>query len=162
MVEIDVCTSARSEEVRSLILHVQRQEYGVAVTDDEQPELQNIAAFYASGVSRFWVALDEGVVVGTIGLLDLGDRNAALRKMYVRADRRGAGFGVAQQLLDRFLGHARSARLRSIYLGTGEMLVAAPKFYERNGFEMVERLILPPAFPLSEADTIFYRLRLDP
>ena len=45
--------------------------------------------FYRRGNGNFWVALADGEVVGTLALLDLGEGQGALRKMFVQAPHRG-------------------------------------------------------------------------
>jgi N-acetylglutamate synthase-like GNAT family acetyltransferase len=109
---------------------------------------------------NFWVALDGGEVVGTVGLLDIGDRQGALRKMFVKGTHRGANHGVARSLLAELLAWCRSRGYREVFLGTTEKFLAAHRFYEKNGFEAVPRASLPEAFPVMQVDTRFYRLTL--
>lgn len=45
-------------------------------------------------------------------------------------------------------------------LGTTEAFVAAHRFYKRNGFAIIAKADLPPAFPLMPLDTRFYVLDL--
>ena len=40
----------------------------------DQPDLLQIPQFYQSGAGNFWVALDGEEVVGTVALLDIGNR----------------------------------------------------------------------------------------
>lgn len=112
-------TPAYYDGVISLISIIQNREYNVVITHEEQPELQDVLSFYGSGSSAFWVALDEESVVGSIGFLDLGAGRAALRKMYVRQDRRGPKAGYARRLLETLLDHAAQVNVNRIYLGTG-------------------------------------------
>ncbi|XHR98338.1 hypothetical protein ACFJIV_24075 [Mucilaginibacter sp. UC70_90] len=51
--------------------------------------------------------------------------------------------------------------MTDIYLGTVEMLKAAHRFYEKNGFTRLAKQDLPESFPLMAADTIFYQLHLN-
>jgi N-acetylglutamate synthase-like GNAT family acetyltransferase len=89
-------------------------------------------------------------------------REFALRKMFVAADCRGAEAGVARRLLDALLDHARSRRLREIYLGTTDKFLAVHRFYEKHGFELVDPAGLPKSFPRMSVDSRFYRLDLNP
>jgi hypothetical protein len=45
----------------------------------------------------------------------------------------------------------------AICLGTTEKFKAAQKFYERNGFEEIEKESLPKEFPIMSVDIKFYR-----
>ncbi|MBL8665080.1 MAG: GNAT family N-acetyltransferase [Candidatus Odyssella sp.] len=147
--------------VRSLILGIQRGEFGFAITWEDQPDLHDIAGWYRAGKGEFWVARDEaGQAVGTIGLRDIGGGAGALRKMFVAQEWRGAKRAVALSLVETLLGHARAHGFATILLGTTEAFRAAHRFYEKRGFRRVEGAALPPAFPRMSGDTRFYRLDL--
>lgn len=147
--------------VVALILPIQQLEFGVPITLEAQPDLQDIPAFYQRGVGHFWVALDEDRVVGTIGLLDIGHRQAALRKMFVAASHRGARHGVAQGLLDTLLSWAIAHDITEVFLGTTERFLAAHRFYEKQGFVEIQNNQLPVTFPVMAVDSKFYRRTLD-
>jgi hypothetical protein len=84
------------EGVRDLIVPIQREEFGIAITYDDQPDLKDIPGFYGRGNGAFWVALSPASqVVGSIALVDIGNRQTVLRKMFVHRDWRGPGKGVA-------------------------------------------------------------------
>ncbi|HMR33451.1 MAG TPA: GNAT family N-acetyltransferase [Geminicoccaceae bacterium] len=146
--------------VTELILPIQRQEFGIAITLADQPDLLDVPGFYLGGRGGFWVAEGGGRVVGTIALKDIGGGDAALRKMFVAAEFRGAGAGVARGLLAALLAHARRAGLERIWLGTTGKFLAAHRFYEKHGFTAVDAATLPAAFPRMAVDTRFYRLDL--
>ena len=158
--------------VVSVILPIQQSEFGVPITLDAQPDLLDIAGFYQRNCGNFWVAVassgdtDAGVtrteVVGTIGLLDIGNRQAALRKMFVAAAYRGAEQGVAKQLLDELLVWSVKQGITEILLGTTDKFVAAHRFYEKNGFTEVQKFSLPQTFPVMAVDSKFYRFALTP
>jgi hypothetical protein len=73
-----------------VILPIQQEEFAISITAEDQPDLLAITDFYQTGTGGFWVAKAAGRVVGTIGLKDIGNREAALRKMFVATDYRGA------------------------------------------------------------------------
>lgn len=144
------------DAVVSVILPIQRDEFGFDVTIDDQPDLRIIPDFYQTGRGDFWVAEVDGVVVGTIGMVDIGGDLAALRKMFVAAEWRGREHGVAAQLLHLLLNTARERGIKAVYLGTTDKFLAAHRFYEKNGFTEVARSDLPASFPVVFVDTKFY------
>lgn len=148
--------------VAELILSIQRQEFGVPITLADQPDLLAIEAFYQQGAGQFWVAFWEGTLVGTVALLDIGQRQGALRKMFVAASHRGGGFGVAPQLLATLVEWARQHQLGELFLGTTDRFHAAHRFYEKHGFHQVPSQALPARFPVMKVDSRFYRLDLAP
>lgn len=146
--------------VADLIVPIQREEFGIDIAYDDQPDLQDIPGFYQNGAGNFWVALDGAEVVGTIALKDIGDGHAALRKMFVAASHRGSEKGLAKELLSTLLGHAKMTGLSEIYLGTTAEFLAAHCFYEKHGFDLIEAADLPESFPRMAVDTRFYRIAL--
>ena len=105
------------------------------------------------------MAEDNGVVVGTIALIDIGAGQGALRKMFVHKDYRGAK-QTAKKLLDVLLNWSREQGLREIYLGTTVKFLAAHRFYEKNGFVEMAKEQLPSAFPVMKVDSRFYKYTL--
>jgi GNAT superfamily N-acetyltransferase len=148
------------DQVVSLIVGIQRDEFGIEITAEQQPDLSDIPAFYQVGSGNFWLAIESGRVVGTIALLDIGNRQTALRKMFVHPDFRGREAGTAQSLLATLLEHARERAVREILLGTTARFLAAHRFYEKNGFAEIAQSALPPAFPVMAVDVKFYARRV--
>jgi GNAT superfamily N-acetyltransferase len=153
-------SDADQQGVLDVILPIQQREFGIPITAADQPDLTDIPGFYQSGTGGFWVARSNDRVVGTIGLKDIGARQAALRKMFVAAPFRGRELGVAGKLLDMLLTHARAERVAEIYLGTTDKFLAAHRFYERNNFKELQKTELPKAFPVMAVDSKFYALRV--
>jgi N-acetylglutamate synthase-like GNAT family acetyltransferase len=145
--------------VIEVILPIQREEFGIAITAADQPDLADIPAWYQTGAGQFWLAELDGQAAGTVALKDIGDDAVALRKMFVKPVARGA-VGAAQALLDTALAHARTRGVVTVWLGTTDKFKAAHRFYEKNGFDLVEVADLPEAFPRMAVDTRFYRLAL--
>jgi N-acetylglutamate synthase-like GNAT family acetyltransferase len=143
-------------EVADLILTIQQQEFNIPIGLEDQPDLKQIEQFYQNGNGNFWVATVDNNVAGSIALLDIGNRQVALRKMFVKAAYRGKDTGVGQTLLNTVFEWAKEKKLSDIYLGTAEILLAAHRFYEKNGFMEIEKAALPTAFPIMKVDTKFY------
>ena len=113
----------------------------------DDTDLFKIPQIY-SGKGRFWVALDGGVVVGTVAIRDLGDNKAKLNRMFVIKDLHGVGFG--QRLLDKALVFAKKQGFREVRLNTHRVMKRAHRFYEKNGFQRIGE----------GEDKHFYRLEL--
>lgn len=136
-------------------------EFGIPITLEAQPDLRDIPGFYQRGHGNFWVAeTEDGEIVGTIALLDIGQQQGALRKMFVAASHRGKEQGAAQALLDTLLAWCAEREMREVFLGTTDKFLAAHRFYEKQGFSRVEPAQLPPSFPVMSVDTRFYALAL--
>ncbi|NMG74406.1 GNAT family N-acetyltransferase [Aromatoleum diolicum] len=157
MIDIVPFSPPYARGVVDVILPIQQAEFGIPITLEAQPDLRDIPGYYLRGNGNFWVALDGQTVVGTIALLDIGENQAALRKMFVKATHRGAEQGVARRLLETLLAWCRKRGVREIYLGTTAKFFAAHRFYEKSGFREITRAELPASFPVMAVDTRFYR-----
>jgi len=138
MVRIQEFEEQYGEAIIEFILNIQQNEFGVPITIDDQKDLLNIAAFYQNGKGNFWIAIEDGKLVGTIALIHIGNRQGCLRKLFVQQDFRGKAIGVSALLLNTLLNWARQKDLSAIYLGTTSVLNASHSFYEKNKFELVE------------------------
>ena len=127
-----------------------------------QPADRDEVIVLISGIQRgeFWVARYGGSVVGTIAALKIGEDIAALRKMFVAREHRGAS-GLAASLMQTLVGWAEDRDIRTIFLGTTAVMGAAHRFYERHGFVSIDPRELPASFPRMEVDTRFYRRHLN-
>ena len=157
MISIEPFSENHLPGVVDVILPIQQSEFNIPITLQDQPDLLDIPGFYQKGKGNFWVAMHGSEIVGTIALLDIGNGQGALRKMFVKPAFRGAVNGVARRLLDELLGWAKRKDIIEIYLGTTAKFLAAHRFYEKNGFSEITPAGLPPAFPIMSVDTKFYK-----
>lgn len=151
-------TTGYKEAVLAHILAIQQQEFAIPISRADQPDLEDIPGFYQRGNGNFWLALADGQVVGTVGLIDIGAGQGVIRKMFVHKAYRGDK--AAGLLLRALLDWARQHGLDRLLLGTTEQFTAAHRFYEKNGFRPVAKADLPAAFPVMKVDTRFYQYRL--
>ncbi|MFD0997969.1 GNAT family N-acetyltransferase [Ohtaekwangia kribbensis] len=150
-----------AEAIANLIISIQQQEFNIKITLADQPDLQDIDNFYRKGSGNFWCALSpEGELIGTIALIDIGNNMGAIRKMFVKHEWRGKEKNVARLLLHTLETWAQQHAVSKLYLGTVEKLKAAQRFYEREGFTLVDVEALPTQFPRMAVDTIFYQKTL--
>lgn len=156
-IEISVYSRMYEQPVIDLILNIQQNEFGVPVTIADQPDLLNVAGVYCKNNGNFWIATSNEQLVGTIGLIDIGNRQSALRKMFVHKEYRGKEKGIGQQLLNHVLGWCREKGIDEIYLGTFDALKAAQKFYLKNGFTEIGKEALPVNFPRMPVDNMFFK-----
>jgi N-acetylglutamate synthase-like GNAT family acetyltransferase len=145
------------DQVADLILHIQRNEFGVPITREDQPDLNSIESFYQKGVGNFWVALLDGVVIGTIALIDIGNNQVALRKMFVKEQYRGGPHKTGQHLMDAAFAWMKAQNVHEVFLGTLDRFEAAQKFYLRNGFVELPKKDLPSTFPAMTLDNRFFK-----
>lgn len=143
--------------IEELVLPIQQVEFGVQITREEQPDLVDIKGVFQNGAGNFWVAVLDGNVIGTIGVVDIGDQMVALKKMFVHRDCRGKDYGVAASLMNHARDWCRARGIKTILLGTTAPMTAAHRFYEKSGFVEVNASELPDNFPIVHVDSKFYR-----
>ena len=160
MVQIKTYTNNYQQGVLDLILNIQRNEFTIDITAEDQPDLQDIEKFYQRYNGNFWVAVNDGEVIGTVALLDIGGKALALRKMFVAAAYRGKQYAIAQSLLQVAVNWATELGMSNIFLGTTAQFLAAHRFYEKNNFRGISPEELPDSFPRMKVDSRFYQLTL--
>lgn len=69
------------QQVIDLILHIQNEEAKINLAL-QQPDLLDIKDSYISRGGEFLVAIENGVVIGTIAFMNYGDHNAVLKKVF--------------------------------------------------------------------------------
>jgi GNAT superfamily N-acetyltransferase len=90
------------------------------------------------GPGRLWLAEDGDTTIGTIALMDAGERTPQIRWFLVDPDTRGTGVG--RRLLDLALDHAEDGGARHVLLWTVDGLAAAQHLYTSVGFRCTERV----------------------
>jgi N-acetylglutamate synthase-like GNAT family acetyltransferase len=161
LIEICPYNPQYAEGVVAIVLSIQQREFKIPILLEAQSDLMDIPGFYQRGVGNFWVALLGDEVVGTVGVLDIGNRQGAMRKMFVKSSFRSAEYRLGKRLLATLFQWCRSREVREIFLGTTEKFVSGHRFYERNGFREIPRPQLPSNFPIMSVDTKFYSVSLE-
>ena len=123
-------------------------EFGFEVDPAFDGDLDDPAATYAA----LWIAEQDGRVIGSAALRDLGDA-VELKRMYLRPEARGLGLG--KQLLGLALDWARLHGKSVMRLDTSERMVAAQRLYEAHGFRRVDG-----SAPRQGQCRLLYELRL--
>ena len=141
-----------------LVLPIQREEFGLAVSVEGQPDLADPVTAFRAGGGEVWVAVHGGEVVGSVGVLHGGAGYVVLRKMFVRADQRGTGLAAA--LLDTAVRWATEWGHERILLGTTAVMHAAQRFYAGHGFQPIDEAALPAGFPRMAVDSVFFERSL--
>ena len=106
----------------------------IARENREQFEQQ----YFAEG-SGVWLASLNGETAGCVALRSLGSRVncGEIKRMYVRSRERSKG--IAAALLAELERYATEHNYAWLYLDTTDSMVAAARFYQKNGYERCER-----------------------
>lgn len=134
--------SAVEQLIRACLMEFGANHAGTAWTD---PDLGRFSEVYATEGNKYWVGVDsnDAVIGGAgIGSLDAAHGVCELQKMYCSQNARGTG--LAQALLTVALNYA-TVHYSICYLETLRTMIAAQKFYEKNGFIRTSEPLVPTA-----------------
>ena len=90
---------------------------------------EEMAGEIAAGV-EFWVADEDGTLLGVMGIQDKGDV-ALVRHAYVTTRLQGKGVGT------KLLRHVEGLTGKPVLIGTWAAATWAIEFYKRNGYSVV-------------------------
>lgn len=145
-------------EIINLILDIQNKEAKINLSIEEQPDLLDIPASYEKSGGKFWIAIENEQVIGTIALMMKEDRCGILKKFFVRAEYRNKRIGLA--LYRALLEYAKSLKIRYIILDTPSVAAASHRFYEKSGFKRIKAADLPVPYEYPDRDSYLYILQL--
>ena len=106
-------SSQYTAKIIKLILDIQNNEAKIGLTLEEQPDLSDIERYYRKSGSEFWIALSDGKVVGTIGLIMRENECAVMKKFFVKREFRSQKIGLA--LYQELLQFAKAAGVLQSY-----------------------------------------------
>ena len=146
MITISRFSDRYTQEVIDLAQHYQNNGTGPPVTIADQPDLLQIEDSYIKPGGGFWIATDDGRLVGTVGLMPHGNEIAILKKIFVYEAYQGAPHHLGQKLFAALLALAKESGVKTILLDTPYNTVRAHKFYKKAGFRQISEEELPFSF----------------
>ena len=102
----------------------------------------------------FFVARNEGQIVGCCAVFDAGDGTGEIKRMFV--DPQARGLKIGQLMMDAIIARGRELRLGAIRLETGISQPEAIGLYRKTGFVEIEPFAPYKPDPLS----MFMELKL--
>lgn len=146
------------DEIISLILSIQNDEAKIGLSLQDQPDLLDIHRSYQQAGGEFWIALSDGQVIGTIGLMLKENHCAVLKKFFVKKEFRSQKIGLA--LYNELLQYAVGKGVRYVLLDTPAVAHASHRFYEKAGFYKISKAELPVPYAYPDRESILYLLDL--
>ncbi len=146
------------EQIIELILDIQNNESKINLSLEEQPDLLDIKHSYQDAGGEFWLAMSDGKVIGTIGLMMKQNKCAIMKKFFVKKEFRSQKIGLA--LYNKLIQHAREKNIEHIILDTPSVAVVSHRFYEKAGFRVIQKQELPVPYSYPDRNCLLYMLDL--
>lgn len=160
MIEVKAYCNDDKKQVIDLVLHCQNDGTRPLVNEYDQPDILNIMEEYFNVGGYFWVAKENDKVLGSIGLMNYGNGVAILKKFFVYEAYRGAPHHLGKKLYDKFLEYANEIGIKTIILDTPKNTERAHRFYEKAGFEKINKELLPVKYNYPYEDSDFFILKI--
>jgi ribosomal protein S18 acetylase RimI-like enzyme len=137
MTDIVLAESAKDiEEIRKLFLEYEKSLDIDLCFQDFEEELENLPGEYAAPSGRLILAFEDGATAGCVAIRKLSDGICEMKRLYVKAEFRGAGTG--RRLAEAVLREARATGYTKMYLDTLASMKEAVGLYRSMGFEETE------------------------
>ena len=149
------------KQIINMIETIQKGEFSLPITDDINAcILRAEEEFYYNNSYNFWYATDpNGTIIGSIGLKKIDDQKGEVKKFFIQQPYRGKN--VAPKLMNALIQSAVKHGFKTLYLGTVDILHAAHRFYEKYGFERIQKQELPSQFETCPLDTVFFKVKVE-
>ena len=143
--KIEVFTPERASEVRQFVLGVLEGE-GFGYDPVKDSDLEDILGYYIDNGGVFYIGTIDDVVVGTGAIRRINSKKCEIKRIYVKQEFRGQGFG--EELFLNALEFART-NYHVVTLKTDRTLIGAINMYQKHGFSVVNE----------NDDTLFFMYR---
>ncbi|WP_125761613.1 GNAT family N-acetyltransferase [Companilactobacillus hulinensis] len=144
-----------------LIEFCQNEEAHLGIKMIEQADVFDIPQHYQANGGNFWIAQDNGLTVGSIGLLNLENKNGVLKKLFTYPKYRGNPTRLGQKLFDTFIDYVKNnTDIQTIFLDTPEGEERSHYFYEKQGFKLISRDELTVNYDFPDRNSRIYKLEV--
>ena len=146
------------QQIIDLILHIENDENKINLSLEEQPDLLDIPNCYEKNGGAFYIAVENNEIIGTFAFMNYGNKNAVLKKFFVRKDFRNKKLGLA--LYNTVLEKLKQDGYKQALLDTPTVALASHRFYEKAGFKKLEENLPPFEYEYPHKDSYLYLLTL--
>jgi len=127
-----------SKGVKDLILTILTREYPFDRSAYSDSDLDKITETYSGNKDSFFVAEENGGIVGTVGIKEDSSEDALLRRLFVDPKHRKKGYG--SRLLEIAIKFAREKGYKRIFFRCTDRMAAAMKLCISKGFKEKDSL----------------------
>ena len=142
MVTIRKCHENDQTAAKDLIIRILNEEFSKESPAFPIEDLSDINRFYGKLGEAFFIASDNGVIIGTVAIKQEDERTALLRRLFVDMTYRRKKIG--SQLIDRAIDFCREVGYEELIFKTTSTMSHAIRLCEGKGFIPRARLDIGP------------------
>ncbi|MBX2896441.1 MAG: GNAT family N-acetyltransferase [Cyclobacteriaceae bacterium] len=136
-ITITTATSEQDFELAKKLMKEYAADIGVDLSfQDFETELKNVATRYTEPDGTFVIAYHNNQPVGCFGIRKMDSRTCELKRMYLRREARGNGWG--EKLLKAAIDKAAALNYQCMRLDTLPSMTSAIRLYQKVGFKEIE------------------------
>ncbi len=128
-------------QIQRLINSIMSKEFPKSRTAYPSNDIKNPAKYYSGKKDVFFVAEKDNKIIGTVGIKEDTDYTALLRRLFVKKEFRGKGFG--SKLLNKALNFCKKHNYKKVVFRGTDMMQLALKVCLKNGFKEKDIINLP-------------------
>jgi len=117
-------------------------------------ELADLATTYQLPLGRLYIAFDDEIPVGCVGLKPLNSQSGEVKRLYVKPSYRKQH--IANLLMTKLLEEAKLIGYQQLYLDTLASLTQAVALYQKFGFKEI-----PPYYDNPLDHVIYFKLEIN-
>ncbi|HCX86466.1 MAG TPA: GNAT family N-acetyltransferase [Gammaproteobacteria bacterium] len=129
---IEMAGSSRMGIMRELFREYERSVDAPVCFEDFERELEGLPGEYTRPVGALFLALDNTMPVGCVGIRPQDNLTAEVKRLFVRESCRRSGIGA--RLMTAVIRHAGQAGVTELHLETLPSMRAAIRLYQQLGF----------------------------
>ena len=142
MLTISKCEALNAQAAREVIESILAREYPSSLHAFPPNDLADLFSSYGKLGEAFFVALENGKVIGTAGVKREDDRSAFLRRLFVLPEYRRKQVG--SELVERAIQFCREVGYQELIFKTTSTMENAIRLCEKKGFVTKACLDLGP------------------
>ncbi len=123
-----------NQDINDFVISIYVKEYGFKEHEDIVRNINNNTYIEQGG--NFWIAFDNEEIIGTIAIWKHDEKNAEIKRLYIKKEYRGQGLSYA--LYEKVIQYCKENKFKKIFVGTHNKLERAIQFYLKKGFQEIE------------------------
>jgi N-acetylglutamate synthase-like GNAT family acetyltransferase len=141
MLKIRKAKPKDSKQIKKLITEIMKKEFPGSQKVYPSDDIHNPAKYYNGKKDVFFVAEENKRIIGTVAIKEDTCYTAILRRLFVKKEFRGKGFG--SKLINKAIDFCKRHNYKKVIFRGAHMMESALKACLKNGFKEKDIINLP-------------------